>query len=367
MKFTCTQENFLRGLSQVVPIAGRNSQLPTLQYVLLRVKDNSFHLTTTDLEVGVHTIVGGKVEEGGSVTVPAKNLLEYVQQLPSANPITVEQKGSRVIVQTSGFYAEFPFGNADDFPLLPTGNDKEVIHIPALELVQALQQTLFAAAREETRPEIRSVYLHVEGLELALAATDSFRLVESIITLSKPHSFSLLLPLPSAQEVTRLFAGSDELEIVPHENHVVFRADGIELSSRLVDGNYPDYRQIIPEGWKTSITAVRDDVVRALKTLTVFLPRDSRRIHITCSPAKGSMVAQVVSNEAGQGSVTLHIEGEGDDVEVLVNVQYLLEGLQRIPTKQCRMFLGGSEDPIVFRPGDEGVRYVYVVMPIQAQ
>lgn len=367
MKFTCTQENFLRGLSQVAPIAGRNTQLPTLQYVLLRVQGNSFHLTTTDLEVGVHTVVGGKVEEKGSITVPAKNLLEYVQQLPSSDPIIVEQKGSRVVVQTPGFHAEFPVANADDFPLLPTGSDGEVIHVLAPALIQALGRTLFAAAREETRPEIRSVYLHAEGQELILAATDSFRLVESIVTLAEPRSFSLLLPLPSAQEVARLFAGSDEVEIVPHENHVVFRADGVELSSRLVDGNYPDYRQIIPQSWKTSVTVPRDDFVRALKTLMVFLPRDSRRIHVSCSPSKGTMVAEVVSNEAGQGSVNLPMEGKGNDVEVLVNVQYLLEGLQRIPSKQCRMFLGGSEDPIVFRPADEKVRYVYVVMPIQAQ
>lgn len=366
MKFTCTQENLLQGLSQTTPVAGRNSQLPILQHVLLQAQQNTLHLTSTDLEVGVHTNIGGKLIEEGSVTLPARSFLEYIQQLPNSHPISIEKKGNNILINTKGFHAEFPTSDPDDFPLLPEGGDGKPINLDGQALTQALDNTLFAAARDETRPEIRSVFLQGNENELQVAATDSFRLTEEIIPLSEPFNFSLLLPLNTAHEVVRLFSQVKSLQLVPHKNHVMFYGDGVELSSRLIDGNYPDYRQIIPQGSKTTITIPTREFLRALKTLVVFLPRDSRRVQLMIKPSAGTMLAKVLGSETGQGDVKMSIKGKGEDVTTLVNIQYLLEGIQHMSADEVELSLIGEQDPLVFRPVDEKSRYLYVVMPIQA-
>jgi len=258
--------------------------------------------------------VGGKVEGEGSFTVPARSFLEYVSQLPPTHPIVVEKKKGGLFVKTEGFQAQFPVGEADDYPLLPKGKKKSAITLGASMLCKAINQAVFAAARDETRPEIKSVYIWGEKGKVSVVATDSFRLAEEIISPGESEDFSLLLPLNAAQEIVRLFGDQSDIQISPQDNHVSVYGEGVELSSRLVDGAYPDYRQIIPTSWKTRVSVVREDVARALKTLTVFLPRDSRRVQLTVKPGEGKLLAAVVGSEAGQGEIELLCEGEGDDI-----------------------------------------------------
>jgi DNA polymerase-3 subunit beta len=354
----------LQALSQVAPVAGRNSQLPILQHVLLQVRENILHLTTTDLEVGVHSITGGKAKEDGSCTVPARRFFDYVQQVPSKNPLVLEKKNNGLIVSTKGFRAVFPLAEAEDFPLLP---DITLEHTTGLEpgiFCRALEDVLFAASREDMRPEIRSVFVAAEGRNLRIAATDSFRLAEKIIPLTNEASFTFILPLPSAQEVVRLFSNQQELHVIPHPNHVAFQTDAVEFTSRLIDGQYPDYQQIIPRGAQTELKIERDELLRALKTLAVFLPKDSRRVQFEVDPDKGLIHLLVAGSEEGQVEVAIQ-EGKGEKLSVMLNIQYLLEGIQHVASKYCRLLLNGSEDPVVIKPQELEGSSVYLVMPIQ--
>lgn len=366
MHFTCTQDNLIKGISQVAPIAGRNTQLPILQHILLQVRDNILHLTATDLEIGVHTIIGGKAQSDGSCTVPARRFFEYIQQLPNTNPVTIERKGTGVLVTTKGFRATFLSSEAEDFPLLPDVQEKEVVEFEPTLFCQALTDTLFAASKEDIRPEIRSVLVSAISSELRVAATDSFRLAEKVIPLQSPKEFQFVLPLSSAQEVARLFAGQEELHVLPHTNHVAFQSDTVELTSRLLDGQYPDYRQIIPRSSQTKVRVDREELLRALKTVSVFLPRDSRRVQVEVDTKKQSLHVVVSGSEAGEGDVDVSLlEVQGEPITMLLNIQYLLEGIQHISTKTCDLFLNSSEDPVVVRPDAKDKDYVYLVMPIQ--
>jgi DNA polymerase-3 subunit beta len=365
MKFTCTQENLLRGVSQTAPIAGRNSQLPVLQYILAQADHNTLVLTTTDLEIGVRTVVGGKMTEEGSFMLPARRFLEYVQQLPKTNPITIEKKGVSVIVSTKGFRAQFSSADPDEFPLFPENVNDVGVTLPAELFCGAITQTIFASAREETRPEIRSVYVSLKDSALHVAATDSFRLAEYSARVSSLTDISVLLPLSSAQEIVRLFAHEGDIRITPHDNYVSFESGSVEVTSRLVDGVYPKYEDIIPTTHTTEFRIGRDEISRALKTLSVFLPRDSRRVSLSIRPQEGEMVATVAGGEAGQGEVRLEIEGEGDSVDVLMNIQYLMEGISHTPGETCEGYLSGPHSPVVFRRQGKEDAYVYVVMPIQ--
>lgn len=365
MRFICTQENLLEGLSSVAPIAGRNKQLPVLNHLLCQIKDGVLHLTATDLEIGIRTTVAGKMEEEGSCTVPARKLLDYVQQLPATNPLQLQRNENRLSLSTEGFQAHFPVAQADEFPLLPVAETTQKLTLNAELLCQGLQSTAFAAARDATRPEIHSVFVIGEGTTLRLAATDSFRLVEEIITLDEPvERFSFLLPLTTTHEVIRLFSSRLTLVVIPHTNYITFQEGGAELSSRLMEGTYPEYQQIIPTRFAVEGTIEREALVRALKTLLVFLPRDSRRVTMQFLPSD-EVIRLRVGGEAGEGEVTVPFSGEGEGLEVLFNIQYVLEGIQRLPSSQCRMQVGGVSEPVVFRPVGGERQYLYVVMPIQ--
>jgi len=247
MLFISTQDNLAQGLGEVTPLAGRNIQLESLGQVLCRIKDGGLELVCTDLEAGVRTRVSGKVESEGSCTVTARTLFDYVQQLPKTNPIKFELKEKVVEVSTEGFQANFPVGEVDDFPLLPEVARDRLIKINAKRFCEALNGVMYAAARDMTRPEIHSVLVAGKDKTVWLAATDSFRLSEEILELdSNIDEFSLLLPLAAAQEVVRLYSGQDEVYIYPQESHVTIQGGEKEFTSRLIEGKYPDYKQIIP-------------------------------------------------------------------------------------------------------------------------
>ncbi|MCH8748635.1 DNA polymerase III subunit beta [Patescibacteria group bacterium] len=373
MKFVCTQGNLLTGLSKVTPVAGRNTQLPVLNNVLLQLKGGLLHATCTDLEIGVHVSIPGKVDKEDSCTVAARKLTDYVQQLPTSNPVTMELKKSGLVVSTKGFTASFVTTADDEFPLLPKAPEQQKIILAGSQFCRALTQTLFAAARDNTRPEIHSVFVGGEEGTLTTAATDSFRLAEDIIELEgetpkgnkNAAAFSFLLPLYSAQEVVRLFADQDDLTLVLHDNHITVSGSGVELSSRLIEGKYPDYRQIIPTSFISTGVVEKSAFVRALKTLLVFLPRDSQRVELVVKPTKG-VIELSLGGEAGQGVVDLAFDGEGEELTVLFNIQYLLEGAQSLPGESAKLEFVGSGDPAVMSPQDVSERYRYVVMPIQA-
>lgn len=303
--------------------------------------------------------------EEGSCVVPAKKILDYVQQLPKTNPITIEKKGTGVVVFTKGFTAQFSSADVDEYPLLPESTGKEAVVVSSSILCEAIGSTVFAAAREETRPEIRSVFLSWGDGAVHVAATDSFRLAEYTTLTPSSHEFSVLLPLSCAQEVARLFSQELDVTITPHDNYVSFQSPTIEVTSRIVDGVYPKYEDIIPTTHTTEIRINRDEFLRALKTVSVFLPHNSRRVSLAIRPSVGELTVRV-GGEAGEGEVRCDIEGSGDDVDVLMNIQYLLDGIAHTTTDVCEGYFSGQHDPVVFRRKGEEDAYVYVVMPIQA-
>lgn len=366
MKFIGTHKKLLKGLASVSPLAGRNPQLPILQHVLLEVRDGVLHMTGTDLEVGAHVVVAGKAEKDGSCAVTARQLLEYVQQLPDSSPIELELRKKRLVVSTDGFRAEFPTVGAEDFPLLPVPEDVKPINFDGRLFCQALSRTLFAAARDETRPELYSIYIKGSGEGLRLAATDSFRLAEQVLSYDGGEDFSILLPVSTAQEVVRLFGAGDEMSLLHHKSYVALKGDGVDLSSRLVDGSYPEYQQIIPVSFVAEGVVNKGELLRALKVLNVFIPRDTRRVRVEVQPKEGRVVLSVEGGDTGQGRVEVEYDGEGEEMEALFNINYLLEGVSQIVGDKCDVKFGGASDPVLVAPHDSDSKYLYIVMPIQA-
>lgn len=368
MKFTCTQPNLAKALSQVAPVAGRNKQVPVLSQILLRMSQGILTLTTTDLDISITVTVGGKAEGETAGTVQARQLADYVQQLPPGNPVELSFVESNLEVSTKGFSGQIALGQDDDFPTLPSVSGEGGYSLPTSSLCRALTTTSFAAAKEATRPELHSVYMKSDGDNIFVVATDSFRLSEDVIEVKDGVDFDFLLPLVAAQDIVRLFSDEEysQVNVSPQEGYVSFRAGGLDVSSRLIDGQYPDYKHIIPKSSSSEGLVEKNDLVRALKTLLVFLPADSRRVRLESDPQEGFLRLSVEGGGAAGGSAEVDLEGTGETVEAMFNIQYLLEGLSHIASKQVSVRLGGASEPAVLTPPQGSSSHTYVVMPIQA-
>lgn len=365
MKFVCTQKNLVTGLIAVSPLASRNPQLPVLQYVLLEVVESMLHCSCTDLEIGARVVVAGKAEKAGSCTIPARRLLDYVQQLPDSSPLTLTLQGQQLLIATEGYSARFPAAAADDFPLLPARPGTAPVVLEGRSLGVALTHTLFAAARDESRPELRGILVRGGEDEVRVAATDSFRLAEYVLPAAGVSEFQVLLPLSAAQEIVRLFNEAETLSFFMGDNHMTVQVGEAVLSSRLIDGSFPDYRQIIPQSTSLHGVVKREEFLRALRVLNVFLPRDSRRVTVQARPEAGEIVLRVVGGESGEGEVKVAFQGTGGELEALYNITYLLEGVTHVLSEECELRCNGASDPIMVVPGGQQGRYVYLVMPIQ--
>ena len=256
MKFTCTQENLYRGLSRVAHVANKSATLPILNNVLIRAEDGGINLNTTNLEIGIKTLIRGKVKEGGEFTTQAKLLFDYVALLPKEN-IEIELNEQTLHLTCQNYKTSIKGLPTTDFPVIPEITKEKAVKIKSSTLKRALTQVIFAVTLDESRPEISGVLLSFSGNILTLVGTDSYRLAEKKIKIESelPSDLKVIVPLKTMQEVLRILTDETDQEVVIYinESQILFQLDSeVELISRLIDGNYPDYEQIIPTANKTT-------------------------------------------------------------------------------------------------------------------
>lgn len=368
MKLTCTQENLQRGLSIVNHLAGKNTTLPILNNVLLKAENGVLELSTTNLEVGVKCIVRGKIEVEGAFTVQARLLSDYVNLLPS-EPVNLELDDAEIKVSCESYKTKVKGMNAEDFPLIASIETDKSVQMPTSEFKEALSQVLFAVAMDETRPEISGVYFQLSKNLLTMAATDSFRLAERELTLkANEHQDQFIVPFRTLQEVNRILGdASDEepLTIRWTQNQVSFEFDGIELISRLIEGSYPDYRQIIPTNFKTEVVLDSKELVQLVKSAALFCRAGINDVHVIAHADKNEVEITAANSQLGENKGSIKAEVTGDTNDIVFNYRYLLDGIQNMKSKEVRLKLIDKHNPGLFLPeGQKG--YTYIVMPIKS-
>jgi len=369
MKFTCTKENLYRGLSVVNHLAGKNTTLPILNNVLLKAENGLLELSTTNLEVGIKCQVRGKIDNEGAFTVQARLLTDYVNLLPS-DAIDLQVKDSELNVACQQFKTKIKGVNAEDFPLIASIDAKGSLSLSLSAFKEALGQTLFSVAMDETRPEISGVLFHLTGKHLILAATDSFRLAERKLELPQAvtEEAKFIVPFRTLQELNRILSedeGEDALTIAWTENQVGFSFSGIELISRLIEGQYPDYHQIIPTNFKTEALFDTKECVQLVKSAALFCRAGINDIQFNVDSDKGTLEVKAANTQVGENKAGMTAETTGDTNEIVFNYRYVLDGLQNINSDKVRLKLIDRHNPGVFIP--EGKNdYTYIIMPIKS-
>ena len=364
MKLACTQENLNRGLNIVGRMVSRNSTLPVLGNVLLKTETGGLRLTATDLELGVSCLVGGKVEEKGEITIPARLLTDYINQLPKER-VALKVDGKELQVSCEASKAQIKGISADEFPLIPQVESAFEVVIPAGPFKDAIQQVAFAAAHDESRPELTGVFVQFLPNKCILASTDSFRLAEkTILCKNAGNERQVILPSKTLLELARIIEAEGEVKIRLSDNQALFTYQDVELISRLLEGQYPEYKDIIPQDLMTKATINREEFITAVRAAGIFSKSGAQDVRLRIDPTKKTLLLNADASQVGGHEQEIPGKIQGPQDEVVFNYRYLLEGLQALTGEHVIFETGGNSSPgKLSSTKDEN--YLYILMPIK--
>ena len=371
MKITCLQENLKTSLNLVQNIVGKNLTLPILNNTLLETESGRLKISTTNLEIGITCWTPGKIEKEGKITIPAKILSNFINNIPNKK-IELDVKNNILNIKCENYKATLKGLPADEFPIIPKIKEKPQIKIDGNILKNSLNQVAGMAAISESRPEISGILFKVEKNALKFVATDSFRLVEKNINklneVSKDN-FEFIIPQRTSQELIRILSEKEESEvkIALGLNQILFDLSDLQLVSRLIDGQYPDYKQIIPQDILFSAILNRDEFFNIIRVAGIFSSKIND-IRINLNFQKN--IIEVLSSDPDLGENKSQINADFStkekrkDLEINFNYRYILEGLNNIQTKKILFGVNSESMPAIIKPiGEEG--YLYLVMPIR--
>ncbi len=380
MKLVCSQSELSASLQLVSRAVAARPTHPVLANVLLTADAGTGRLSLTgfDLSLGIQTSIAAEVEASGAITLPARLFGEIVARLSADSPITLHcaEGGEQVeLTSISGSY-QMRGMPAEDFPDLPLVQTGQPIRLEADALVKGLRATLFASSSDEAKQLLTGVHLRLSGDGLECAATDGHRL--AVLRLSHGaqvgaaedddrEPFAVTVPARSLRELERLLSGRpsvDPLSLFCDRGQVVFLWSDQVLTSRSLDGTYPNYGQLIPDSFNRSISLDRRALVSALERVAVLADQHNNVVKLTTEAGSGQLQVQADAQDVGRGSEALAAEVQGEPIQIAFNVRYLLDGLKVMASDQVVLHCNAPTTPAVLRPLDEA-DFTYLVMPVQ--
>ncbi len=374
MKLLILQEKLKEGVTLTERVSPKMPSLVILNNVLIKTERNFINLITTDLELAIKWWGLAKIEKEGQITIPAKLFSTLISCLPNKQ-VLLEEKGLSLSVECENYKTLLKGLSPEDFPIIPQIGGGESLSVDSQSFCQALSQVVDIPFPSTTKPEISGVYLVFQKDLIRMAATDSFRLSEKTLFIS-PNSLSkgyaLILPQKAAREVINIFGEKEGLlQIYFSPNQVLFELPlpetphpQIQLISRLIEGEYPDYQEILPKKFETRVVFLRNEFLNQIKSASLFSGKTSE-VKLKIDP-KGEKV-EIFSQNPDLGEYHSHLigKGKGKEFEVSFNHRFLVDGLLDIKSSEVAIELNETEGPVVFKPvGDQS--FLYVVMPIKA-
>ncbi len=366
MELTVTQENLTKALGSVGRVASSKTGLPILSNILLRTDANRLLVAATNLEIASTHYIGAKIVTPGAITIPARLVSDFISSLPKG-AVELKVKGDHLTI-TSGSYTSVINGViADEFPELPTIDESSSIQysINATDFKQAVTQTIITSSNDNTRPVLTGVYWHSFEGSLYLAATDGYRLAERRLMETKSE-VAAIIPSTTLQEVIRTLSDeTDEVEMLFDETQVRFRVGESEITSRLIDGNYPDYRQLIPATSETNIDINTSEFVRITKIAGLFARESGGSVTLTADKEKQTLAVHSIASEYGENTSNTPAE-VSEDGQVTLNSRYLSEALSVIDGDHVEFRFSGKLAPCVLTKKGDDVNYKHIIMPLKS-
>lgn len=366
MELSVTQENLTKALSNVGRVASSKTGLPILSNILLRTDGNRLQVAATNLEIASTQHVGAKIATPGAITIPARLVTEFVSSLPK-DTVELKVTDNKLSISSGSFSSVINGVVADEFPELPTIDEKASINysIAAGDFKAAVSQTIITSSSDSTRPVLTGVYWHsFEGF-LYLAATDGYRLSERRLV-ETASEVAAIIPTTTLQEVLRTLSDDvAQVELLFDETQVRFRVGESEITSRLIDGNYPDYRQLIPATSETNVGLKTAEFVRITKIAGLFARESGGSVTLTADSEKKTLSIHSIASELGENtsSATAEVSSDG---QVTLNSRYLGEALGVIDGGEVEFRFSGKLAPCVLTAKVKDTNYKHIIMPLKS-
>ncbi len=373
MNVSVMQENLARGLGVVGRAVSSRATLPVLANVLLKTQDGGLKLTATNLEIGINCWVPGKVAEEGEITVPARLLTDLVASLPNQRiDLVLSAKDRTLKVTCGGSRSSIKGIEADEFPVVAAIGDAPATTVDARQLREALGQVVFAAASDESRPILTGVLTKLAGNQMTLAAADNYRIAVRTLVTQKPVSpeMTIVVPARSYSELVRILPDAEtpiEITVTPNKSQVLFHIEGIDLVSRLIEGQFPNYEPVIPQSHSSRAVRDREAFLAGARRASIFA-RDSAnivKIELGGESSNGEGVSiSAHAADVGDNADTLDATVEGSPTSIAFNARYLLDVLANLMADEAALELTGPLAPGVVR-GVGRDDYVHDIMPVR--
>ncbi len=361
------QENLARGLSVVSRAVSTRNTLPVLANVLLRTEDGGLKLTATNLEIGITSWVPGRIDADGALTVPARLITDVVNGLPGGERVDLEVDGTTLLIRAGRYQTHLRGIDAEEFPVIPSAGDRPTTRISQRLLRQALAEVAFAAAADEARPILTGVLTRLVGDRLTLAAADNYRIaVKTLPIMDTVEDTTLVVPARSYNELMRVLTHTDdpvELMLATSKSQILFHLEGIELVSRLIDGQFPNYQQVLPTSHASRVVVDRDELLKAVKLSALIASSAANVVRLKVGE-NGGGVTIAAAADVGDAEGEVEAATEGDPVTIAFNARYLTEALQNVDGDRLALEFSGPLSPGVLRP-TEDADYVHVIMPVR--
>lgn len=363
MKLQVTQENLNRALSSVARVANSRGTLPILANVLIKTSNNRLSLSATNLDIAITHFIGAKVSEEGSITVPARLMQDFVGSLPEG-VIELDLQETKLHVSTDKYQSVVNGIVADDFPVMPAITTGKKWSLDGAQFKKALQQVVFAASSDETRPVLTGVLLQTTDGVLAMAATDSYRLAEKRLGKNK-EAVQLLVPASAMQDLLRVLNDTNEqIKITYDEQQALFQVGDIELVTRLLNGKYPDYKKLIPKTFSAQATLKRADFINVTKVSSLFARESAGSVTIDLNKSAKQLSIRSVASQLGENTASADAKITGDG-SITLNSRYLLDALQALSGDDVTFGFNGKLEPtLLYDPAADDYRHI--IMPLKS-
>jgi len=364
MKLECDKSRIESVIQKTSRLANRHLTLPVLSCVYLDVQsDNRLIVKSTNLDIGVEIELKVKTIEKGTLAVPANILLGVLSSIKE-NSLTFETKENNLKIFSNKNSAVIKCMSHEDFPSIPRLKDSKSIKINCRDLVFGFRSVWYSASNSNIKPELSSVYVYKGESGLVFVSTDSFRLAEKKVNTKVPSDFpQTLIPYRNVSEIIKLFEDyTGETDIIFEKNQAAFVAENMYIVSRIIDGSFPDYKQIIPKTFATSATILKDDLLNSIKTSNIF--SDSlNQVKLGVSIKNKLLNIESKNNDIGEYKESINASVSGDDIELNFNSKYIIDCIQSIPSDSLVLNFGGVGKPLAIS-GASDKSFLYIVMPM---
>ena len=366
MRFTITRENLLQGLGAVAGSIPARTTLPVLSNILIEAEEGGVRMSGTDLDTAVSVRVTAEVAEPGAITAPAKKLQEIARELPGATEINTQ--GDSIFINSGRSRFKLNGLPRDEFPAFPKVEFAESWKVTGADLQRLITHVSFAASTEETRPILNGVLWQLRDGDMRMVATNGHRLAKMTLPVESGGDVpaaDLIVHPKALGQVQRLFPGDTPVEVARSENHLGFRSETVQVFTRLIEGPYPNYEQVIPKDNDKNMVADKTALTQAVRRMAIVASDQTHRIRMSLG---GPMLRfSVESPDLGAANEELPVEYDGEPLEIGFNAQYLLELLRYMPTDEVKMTFKAPERAATIQPlGNEDTpEYLCLVMPLR--